>query len=175
MDIAFYEGLIHRTAGIYARYVEEEYEDIVALFRIKVWRALESFDPAKTTIPIERYVFMVIKNQAKDLVKRKKRNLAYLEDLQAGADFEHQYLSMSEERAFEDVTEEIPLIPSTLTSLEREIVGLLYLQYTQRESADRLGVSRGEMEKAVKSIRAKMSDWKPVGRAATPVAASTFA
>lgn len=176
MDIAFYEGLIHRTAGIYARYVEEEYEDIVALFRIKVWRALESFDPSKTTIARENYVFMCVKNQAKDLVKRRKRNHAYIEDYReptGGADlnrFDGHYLAMTEERAFEELFDELPLIPSTLTDLEREVVALLYLDYTQRESADLLGVSRSEMERAMKSVRAKLADWRPAGLP-TPVAA----
>jgi DNA-directed RNA polymerase specialized sigma24 family protein len=54
-----------------------------------------------------------------------------------------------------------------LTALERGVLALLYEGYKQREVALRLGVPRGEVERAVKAIRSKMGDWRPSG-AETP-------
>jgi DNA-directed RNA polymerase specialized sigma24 family protein len=38
---------------------------------------------------------------------------------------------------------------------------LLYLDFSQRESAELLGLTRGRIESTVRSIRLKMSDWQP--------------
>jgi hypothetical protein len=47
-DLAYYEGLVFKTAQLVVRAgVEIEVEDAQQRLRIKVWRALKAFDPAK--------------------------------------------------------------------------------------------------------------------------------
>lgn len=166
-DIAHYEGLIRKTASLYTPYVELDYDDIVQVLRIKVWRALDAHDPRKVkTQTIERYVFMCVKNQCKDLVRRRHRGEVYLEDLvptDEGTDWagwlgEH---SADHDQTYGTVEEDELLIPSTLTGLERAIIAWLYLDRTQKEVAGILGLTRAEMERSVKVIRAKMADWRP--------------
>jgi RNA polymerase sigma factor (sigma-70 family) len=170
-QVEFYEGLVHKTASLYVAYVEEEFEDIVSILRIKVWRALQSYDPSRSSMPPERYVFSCVKNQCKDLVKRKRRDELFLADLvEEGADFEVRYLQADASQVFSAIEEDDLTLPSTLSQREREIVGLLYLDFSQTEAAARLGLRRNEMERAVKVIRQKMADWRPT-RVAETVAA----
>lgn len=163
-EIVFYEGLIRKTASLYVLYVDEEFEDIVSIFRIKVWKALAAYDPARSRMPVERYVFSCVKNQAKDLLRRRRRNEVYIADNGGDDDgdgFERQYLCVTADEVFALAEEAPPLIPSTLTDVERAVVVLLYRNFSQRESADRLGLSRPQMERAMRSIRDKLADWKP--------------
>lgn len=169
-EIPYYEGLIRTTAGMCAPHVEVEYEDIVSIFRIKVWRALGSFDATRSTMTVQRYVFSCLKNQEKDLLKRRRRRELYIEDIRRGthsdveADaFEEEYLVVTGEQVYDEVERELPVIPSTLTALERMVIVHLYAGLSQRETAVDLGLSRSEMERTVRSIRERMADWKPNG------------
>lgn len=172
-DIHFYEGLIFTTASMYAPQVEEEFEDICQLLRMKVWRALELFDPERSKMPVERYVFMCVKNRCKDLVTKHRRGEVYMEDQRrnAGEDvgsldwFENRYLSTDHEQTFGDVDEGAPLMPSTLTGREREVIVLLYRHHTQAEVVRILSLRRSEMERIMRTIRDKMADWKPTAAA----------
>lgn len=167
--VQFYEGLCRSTASRYVNLVEEDYEDLVSMFRIKAWRALESFDPAKSKVPVERYVFSCMVNLGKDLLKKKKRNEAYIEDYrhnaQTGTDvtdrFDARYLRLDEEEAFAELPFDQPLIPSTLDETECKVVALLYLDYSHAEIALRLGLAKREVATAVKQIKEKMADWRP--------------
>lgn len=165
--VEFYEGLVRKTAARYEPYVEEEYEDLCSLFRIKAWRALESFDPEKSRIPVERYVFSCMVNLGKDLLKKHKRNEAYIEDFagedESGVDhFESQYLAQDEDSAFRELTSlDQPLIPSTLTSVEVRVVLLLYCDRSYAEIALAVGVAKRDVAAAVKSVKEKMADWRP--------------
>lgn len=181
-DIEFYEGLVFKTASMYSSYVEEDFEDIQQVLRIKVWRALEAFDPTRSNMTRQRYVFSCVKNQCKDLVKKKRRNELFIEDLapveveqgQLGGPrdrFDWRYLSADADQAYGAVESAPPLIPSTLSKLEREVLALLYLDFSQKEAATLLGVRRNEMERAVKSLRDKMADWRPTP-AAEPLPAA---
>lgn len=181
-DIKFYEGLIFTTAGMYAPQVEEEFDDICQLLRMKVWRALELYDPSRSRMPVERYVFMCVKNRCKDLVTKHRRGDVYIEDQRRGDQqgvfeggtldsFESQYLAAEHEQVFGDVDEGAPLIPSTLTSRERQVIVLLYRDHSQAEVVRIMGLRRSEMERIMRTIRAKMADWAP-SAAATPCAAA---
>jgi DNA-directed RNA polymerase specialized sigma24 family protein len=125
-------------------------------------------------MPRERYVFSCVKNQAKDLVNRERRNELYIEDLSADRreTFEGRYLHADETQTFGLFDDGEVLLPSTLTELERQVIALLYLDYSQREAATHLGLKRNEMERTVRTIRQKMADWRPTSlEAATPIAA----
>jgi RNA polymerase sigma factor (sigma-70 family) len=169
-DIAHYEGLVRKTAALYVNHVELDYDDIVQVLRIKVWRALEAHDPRKVkTQTLERFIFMCVKNQCKDLIRRRHRGEVYLEDLipdDAGTDWAEWMVQLSadHEQTYGAVEDDELFIPSTLTGIERAIVAWLYLDRTQKEVAGLLGLTRAEMERAVKVIRQKMADWQPSPR-----------
>lgn len=183
-DLAFYEGLVRKTASMYERLTEEEFDDLCQILRLKVWRALGTYDPSRSKLPIERYVFSCVRNQCKDLVKKKRRNELFIEDVAPGSPgnaidfdsslrnrFEAQYLMVREDEAFADLPFDQPLIPSTLTHDELQVMGLLYLDYGQTEIALRLAMTKREVAAAVKALREKMSDWKPsTGVEAQPLA-----
>ena len=171
----FYEGLVKKTAGKYHAIVQEEYEDMCQILRLKCFQALESYKPELSRVPLQNYVFQCVKNQIKDLMKRKRKNDLHLEDvapsvsngngerdLDGGRDrFESKYCLEEEDEAFAEILEETPLIPSTLTDTERAVLIGLYLEYQQKDIAERLGVTIREVARAVKSIKAQMADWKP--------------
>lgn len=175
-EIRHYEGLVRKTASMYANIVEEDFDDICSLLRIKVWQALLAFDPAKARQPKDAYVFMCVKNRVKDLVKKVRRNDIYIEDIaptegthmreNVGGQingqrdrFESKYLVALEEQVFGDLDK--PLIPSTLSGRERTVLAYLYLDYPQAEIAEVMEVSRKEVATSVRGIRTKMDDWRP--------------
>lgn len=168
-EVDFYEGLVRKTAARYASRIQEDYEDIASILRVKVWRALLAYDPARSSLPVERYVFSCVANQVKDLLKRKRRNEVYIADMvtttvdgdELRDSFEQDHLSVDHDVVYADVEREPPVIPSTLSRLERRVVVALYLDANQRKAAAELGLTRSEMEGAVESIRTKMADWRP--------------
>jgi len=169
--LAHYEGLVRKTAAMYEGIVEEDFDDICQLLRIKVWRALVAFDPTKARQTRDQYVFMCLRNRVKDLVKKVRRNELFIEDIaptrEAQGDgsrdrFEARYLLEAEETVFDCV--EKPLIPSTLTHRERVVVAYLYLDYSQVEIAEATDLSSKEIATSVVEIRTKMADWHPSPR-----------
>lgn len=171
-DIPYYEGLIHKTASMYVRLVDDDFDDIVSILRVKVWKALSAYDPAKVkTQTIEKYVFMCVRNQCKDLIRKKRRPEVLMHDLvpadgDAPESWMHQ-LATDHEQEYGGVEQEELLVPSTLSELERRIVAWLYLDRTHKEVAGLLGLTRAEMERAVRTIRQKMADWRPSERPAS--------
>lgn len=166
-ELAFYEGLVFKTASMYVGIVEEDLEDIQQILRVKVWRALCTYDPARSALPVERYVFSCVRNQVKDLIKRRRRNERFIEDLATPVgenrrdSFEFRHLRFDADEAYAAAEDGPPLLPSTLSERERELVGLLYLDFRQTEAAEILDMNRGTLERTVKSIRVKMADWRP--------------
>lgn len=173
--LASYEGLVRSTASRYVSIMHGaamDFEDICQVLRIAVWRALESFDGAKATQPLEGYVFMCVRNQAKDLVKRRNNgrfDSLSIEDVAPTVNgngairdaFELRYMSHDEEQALMEVLEEPPLVPSTLTHNERRVLTLMYHRYRQVEIGPLLGLTSSQVKSAVKAIREKMADWHP--------------
>jgi RNA polymerase sigma factor (sigma-70 family) len=152
-QIEFYEGLVHKTAGIIAPYVQEEYDDIVAILRIKVWQALRAFDPERARQPIHRYVFMCVANQKKDLLKRKRR-----QEVPLAEDYD---VRVDPDQVYAVVEDETPVVPSTLTVWEKRVVTLLYVGFTEHQTARQLGVSRARVERTLVQVRVKMEEWRP--------------
>lgn len=172
----FYEGLIRKTASMYERLVEEDFDDLCQIFRLKAWRALGTYDPKRSSMPVERYVFSCVRNQVKDVLKKERnqmrrdgRSEMLIEDIapndQEGAGmrdrFESRYMQVREDEAFAGANLDAPLIPSTLDRTELQVVALLYAEYGQAEIALRIGLTKREVALAVKSIREKMADWRP--------------
>lgn len=187
--LAHYEGLVRKTASMYVDHCEEDYDDICQIFRIKVWKALLSFDSSRVKKNSklspekqrDRFVFACLKNQAKDLVKRVKRNWLYIEDIapsDARGDghgitdrFDARYLKATEEQVFAVIEEGAPLIPCSLDDTERRVIALLYLDYNYGEIGETVEMSRNDVATVVRSIREKMADWKPGG--GEPITASS--
>lgn len=171
--VEYYEGLVRKTASMYEGIVQEEYEDLCSILRIKCWRALESFDQSKSRVPIQNYVFSCVRNQVKDLLKRKRRNDLYIEDIAPGIEhgapgspanrdrFEMRYMKAEEDEAFAEILAETPLIPSTLNGPEQRVLTCLYLEYSHAEVSEALSLTPREVARAVRAIKDKLADWKP--------------
>jgi len=181
--MSHYEGLVRTTASLCAPYVEEDFDDICQFLRYKVWKALESFDPHKLRVKVagrlqvaaarDRYVYSCVQNGKKDVLKKKRHGLLFIEDLAPNENasdvaawktgprdaFEQRYLSIDD--AFRHVEEELPTVPSTLTESEKAVVLLLYLDFKPTEIAARRGLPRKEITAIVQSVREKMADWNP--------------
>jgi RNA polymerase sigma factor (sigma-70 family) len=155
--VEFYDGLVFKTASLWAGYMQEDFEDLQQIIWEKVVKALRAYDPARSKLPTERYVFMCVMNLRKDLLKRRRRDDSYIEDEHPA--FERRY--RSEVDTYDGVEAERPLIPSTLGYLERHVLALLYEGYTEREVQRRLGCTRRECEAALNGLQAKFGDWKP--------------
>lgn len=170
--LASYEGLVFTTSArlVRSERVEMELEDIQQVLRLKVWRALVSFDIAKCRTTRDKYVFMCVRDQAKDILKKKVRGELLIEDLadtHGGVDegatldrFQARYLVATPDEIYGEIEDEV-FVPNTLSGLERAVVVLLYRDYKQTEIAVRLELDRREVEKLVQSIRKKMEDWRP--------------
>lgn len=183
--LAEYTGLIKATARMLEGRVEGmALDDIEQRFTIKVWRALLSYDEKRAgALPEKRYVFMCVTSEKIDLLKRVRRGELGFDDLRAprddsaGGDGAQQsgllmdrLLMVSEEEVFAAVEAEPLALPSTLTPVERLLVGLLYVGFKQAELAQAMGVQRSAVQALERSIRAKLEDWRPSPRPAHPLA-----
>lgn len=172
-DIRHYEGLVRATAGRYEKRLSGgamDFEDICAVLRIKIWKALADYDPAKKPNR-DKYVFMCLTNHVKDLLKIKSRHpeALYVEDVAPTVNgngairdaFELRYLSADEDNAFMAVLDEPPNLPNTLTQNERHVLVLMYHEYKLVEIGPVLGLSLSQVKSCAKGLREKMADWEP--------------
>lgn len=149
-------------------------EDIQQVLRIRAWKAIRAYNPEKARgMNRDRYVFMCVKDGSKDLGKRKRRGELFIEDVaptsvtsDEGVDtvtdrFHARYLSTDHDQVFGEVDDGEIHLPNTLTSRERGVLGLMRDHYRQGEIAEMLGVSKREVESAVRGIRTKLADWRP--------------
>lgn len=172
--LRLYEGLIFSTARRYSIFVEEDLEDIQQILRVKVFRALESYDGSKALprtdgrSPRDAYVFQCVRNQAKDLLKKKPRHETYIDDVGLADDgegrdwFEGAFgVATTHDEVYGQIEDDDLVVPNTLTDLERRVICLLYAGYRQSEVARSLSLVKRDMERAMRSIRLKMEDWRP--------------
>jgi RNA polymerase sigma factor (sigma-70 family) len=179
-----YEGLVIKTSSMYVGIVRHmDFEDLCQVLRVKVWRALEAFDPSqypsdRRLKAMDSFIFGCVRNQVKDLLKRNKVQDLYIDDLAAsdGAPdpalrdrFEFRYLQASEELIFKEAEESDPLIPNTLNDNERLVLICTYLGYNGPETSERLGIGRRQVAAIMRTLREKMSDWRPNGVATEDV------
>lgn len=173
-----FEGLIFSTAARYADLLDDDLDDIRQVLRVKVWKALEHYDPARSALDHKRFIFGCMRNFVKDLLKSQdRRNKArggrqqYITDvLDAFPYFEELALAETADEAYFEVEDEDVTLPATLTPLEREVVALLVLDYNQTEISEVLGVPRKRIVSAHAAIREKMEDWRPDSAIAAVVA-----
>jgi DNA-directed RNA polymerase specialized sigma24 family protein len=132
-------------------------DDIRQTYRMKAWYASEKWDPERSTMTQDAFVFSCLKNAEKDLLKRKRRGDVYLEDQRM------REPRATHEEVFGEIDEGHPLLPNTLTRVELHAVLLLYQGQPQTEIAPQLGLAVTAMYELMRSIRAKMEDWRPSG------------
>lgn len=175
LELANYEGLIFSTAARYASILDDDLEDIQQILRVKVWRSLGKYDPKRSKMDVERWVFQCVRNQVKDLLKSQtRRNAArngsqgYIEDESVTPAFEARYLSESADEVYGASEDENVKLPSTLTDMERSVVYLLMLDLNQTEIAGVLKITRDQVRRLHAKVQEKMQDWRP-GSSAAPV------
>jgi RNA polymerase sigma factor (sigma-70 family) len=172
-----YEGLVRKTASMYYKVFNEEFEDFAQTLRVKVCEALMSYDSSKSKMTEEKYVFSCLRNRVKDYLRKLQvRNEAgwkeptLIEDVApARVGYEdgprdqwdlHNF-SIGEDAAYQALLADVPLLPSTLSFEEERVVALLYVGYNQVEIAKVLGVTRTAAIQMVQQIQTKMADWDP--------------
>lgn len=173
--LAHYEGLVIRTSTHrkYEGIKRWDREEVRQLLRLRVWKALLAWDPAEPRTLRRRqegkaegelrdaYVFGCVTNQMKDLLKRDRERDLLVEDLALNdPTFEARYLH-SEFEATTKAATSAPLIPNTLNHDERLVLLCAYNGYNGPQSAERLGMTRGQVAMHVREIREKMRDWRP--------------
>jgi RNA polymerase sigma factor (sigma-70 family) len=188
-QLADFEGLVFATAARYAPMLDDDIEDIQQLLRIKVWQALDAFDPSRTSVPLENFVFSCLRNRMKDMFKAQDRrnqkrggHQLYIEDQRSGMrdddaaldHFHMRYLCADSDEVYFTVEDEAAPLPSTLNELEQQVVALLLLDFSQTEIARQLEVTRERVRSAHSAVKEKMADWHP-GHAVPQVAAAQVA
>jgi RNA polymerase sigma factor (sigma-70 family) len=167
--VARYRGLCRTTASMYVNSVEEEFDDIVQVLMVKAWVAVERFDESKWVRDDERqeaqdrFVFSCVKNGMKDVLKRPRRRLVFIEDVSPGD--RPAELQEDSDLVYASVEDEGIVLPSTLSEMERGIIHLLTTGLTQIEAGARHGLSRHQIDRVMGEIRTKMADWKPTSPA----------
>jgi len=79
-----YEGLVISTTRRWRGYISQELadEDVQQELRMKVFRALQTFNPNHPSgYPEERHVFGAVRNKVKDLIVKKRLNATPLSEL----------------------------------------------------------------------------------------------
>lgn len=183
-----FEGLIFSTAIRYHAGLGMDIDDLQQLLRIKVWKVADKFEPRRVRqrqrtdgrSAHQAYVNMCLQNYLKDLLKERAREgvmvvdgarvKARLEPIdhllsddgrERDPRFELRYLSVCAEDVYASVGEEAVTLPSTLTELERCVVGMRMLDYSMVEISRSLDISYESVKAAMAGIREKMADWRP--------------
>lgn len=179
-DLADYEGLVKTTARMFAAQVGREEHDLEQELRIRVWRACESYDPAKATTSLRSYVYSAVCNKCKDFKRdasrEKKRRERYevgfvhTEDMVFGHSddeplakqdrLEELFHHVEHSAVYGGVDDRFTL-PAGVTERECEVLLLLTLDMTMAEIVVRLGITRGEATGCLASLRLKFADWAP--------------
>lgn len=184
-----YEGLIFRTAErVKAAGVEHDFEDIAQRLRIKAWRALLSFDPARATERVGRcrqrngcrcvrcrHIFACVFKESLSILRLKRHGDLFIEDIAPPSSdlsdshsrsssrdrFDFRHGSVQHDDVYADVEREPLRLPNTLTAVEVQVVTLLFFDFRQQEVVEILGLEKREMERMMKAIRLKLADWRP--------------
>lgn len=173
--VEHYRGLVHSTARLVVSEgrCQDEYDDIVQVLYMKAWYAIGAFDASKSRMTQDRFVFMCVRNAVKDLQKKRRRGDYELSlegviesgeasgRLESRDKFDAKYLAAGRDQVYAEVEDEAPLLPNTLSRLEREVVLALAEGYTRSEVRAALDIQQREMERIMREVRTKLADWKP--------------
>lgn len=180
--LAHYEGLVFTTAARLVVHPRLEgklsLDDLRQILRIKAWYALERWSPKRSKLSRDRFVFACITNQVKDILKAKRPDELFIEAIaparsvdegMVSADrvrdrFEERYLCAQAEdvyRSVDEAEDPLPLLPNTLTAIERRFIGLLYEGYERMEIRRALKLSPRLYDSVLASVQMKFGDWAP--------------
>jgi DNA-directed RNA polymerase specialized sigma24 family protein len=195
-ELRAFEGLVFSTARMFAAQVGREEEDLAQELRVRVWRAIATYDPARSTQSLERYVFSAVANKIKDFkrdrareVERQRANgltFLHIEDMvldrRSGSQrrsqqeaFDGLFYYATRDEVYGHVDEGLLTLPNTVTEREAEVTVLLMLGVTRIGVVQRLGPGPPDVDACVRSLRRKMADWKPPGDSRTVVLAEMVA
>ena len=179
-ELRVFEGLVHATARMYAAQVRREEEDLEQELRVRVWRAVATYDETRSSLSLERYVFQAITNKIKDFKRDAAREaqrredsgmtLLHIEDIKVRWHsrnetqqevFDGLFHFASHDDVYGEVDEGEFVLPATVTAREADVLVLLMAGLNKRQVSDRLALTRGEVERSVASLRTKLADWAP--------------
>lgn len=166
--LARYEGLVRATAQRLC-YLDE-FEDIAQLLRIKVLKALRAYDPERARgLAQDNYVFMCVRDMAKDVAARKRLSTSSLQELRERRRppvwdvglkiedwFDGRFCRQYEEDALRVVFDQ-DYLPDTLTGDEEWVARALGLGLKQAEIARGAGVDVRRVEVIVRHLRVKLA------------------
>lgn len=172
-DISAYEGLVVKTAQMFAELVGLEMDDMKQELRLKILKVRRSYKPDRSRISERAYVYGCMANFVKDLKRDRARragrlHFTYIEGfgLAGVADmFEYRHTSASHDETYGAVEEGTFTLPATVTETEREIIYLLVIGYAQTEIAATLRLEYNEVVKQMRILRVKLADWRPTREA----------
>lgn len=157
-----YEGLVIATTRYWRDKITTELsdEDIEQELRMKVWKALERFDPTRG-YPERNHVFGYVRNRVKDLIDKKHR-----EHLEVAVNFtscerteflESAMESVVRSKLFEESEKAIRENTDLLTGLRRgdQVVAILMTQgFNIKEMSEELCTSTLNVRRCLGRIRA---------------------
>lgn len=176
-DIAAYEGLVFRTAQMFAELVGLEMDDMRQELRITVVKALRAHSARHASKSKQRgFVYGCVANRVKDMKRDAARRyyapltVQHIDDLSVVGFisgerltewFEATFASATHDETFGDVDNGDFVMPATVTREEQEILYLLVIGYAQTEIALTLGLEYAEVVKGMRVLREKFADWRP--------------
>lgn len=168
-----FHALVHKTASMILGTVDADFDDVVQVLYVKCWRAMAAYDPAKSRMTLQRFVFMAMRNQVKDLQRsavthaahRRRRDVSLdAVEITTGFQSRDSFESWAGLVVEDDVAATLDdglLLPNTLSEQERSVVALLMQDWSQGEVRAQLRIGARDMEKVMRSVRAKLADWRP--------------
>lgn len=184
--LAAFEGLVLTTSRMFAAQLHRDEDDLAQELRVKVWRAVERFDPTRG-LSIERHVFGALTNKIKDykrdaareVQRREKHGVSFLhiEDMATKTVMTHytwarsrdttqelfdaHYHFVTDEEVYAEVEREPFEVPAGVTGEERQVLALLMADFTRAEIALLLGMSKFRVDTLARSLQQKFADWRP--------------
>jgi RNA polymerase sigma factor (sigma-70 family) len=163
---------------MFAAQVRREEEDLAQELRVRVWRAVATYDATKSPLSLERYVFQAVTNKIKDFrrdaareAKRREDDgmtLLHIEDVRLGwhhhdqqEAFDGVFHFATHEQVYGEIDEGAFTLPATVTAREADVLVLLMVGLSKRQVGERLTLTRDDVEHDVGSLRVKLADWKP--------------
>lgn len=176
LTLESFEGLVRSTARMFAAQVKREEDDLAQELRVRVWRAMASWEPSRG-VALDRYVFQAVTNKIKDYkrdaareAKRREREgigFVYIEDLFLFTEatgqqerFDSLYHYVERDEVYAEVDGRF-VMPSSVTELEAGVLLFLMTGLSKTEVAVRLSLTRAQVEESVEALRAKFADWRP--------------
>lgn len=181
VDIKPYEGLVYKTAQMWAWAVGMDEEDLRQEIRLKIAQALTTYDGGRSKLDVKNYVFGCVRNRITDLQKSRCRRLNYgvteihfeafdgqqtilgdgAENMKGREKLELEHLMrVDHDQTYGRVDDTFDL-PATLTTEERHVAVLMTQEMRPTEIAMRLGFTTTEINRFIKALKEKLADWHP--------------